>query len=95
MSSAGRRTERCERDVRLTLHSTRKYAPSKFTLQVMASELVTNTIYDMHRKGYSYRRIAAYLDRKRVPPARADRWSAMTVRNIAVREAARRHEQSP
>lgn len=40
----------------------------------------------LRAEGYSYRRIAAYLDRKHIPPPRAERWSAMTVRNIWIRE---------
>lgn len=32
--------------------------------------------------GYSYRQIAAYLDRKGIKPPKAAKWSAMTVRNI-------------
>lgn len=43
----------------------------------------------LRAEGYSYRRIAAYLDRKRIPPPRAEHWSAMTVRNMWVREHAR------
>lgn len=33
-------------------------------------------------EGYSYRQIAAYLDRKGIKPPKAAKWSAMTVRNI-------------
>jgi hypothetical protein len=35
--------------------------------------------------GYSYRQIAAYLDRKGIKPPKAKRWSAMTVRNVSIR----------
>lgn len=39
-------------------------------------------IVRLRREGYSYRRIAAYLDRKGIRPPRAASWSAMSVRNI-------------
>lgn len=36
---------------------------------------------------YSYRQIAAYLDRKGIKPPKAAKWSAMTVRNIYERSS--------
>lgn len=51
----------------------------------MASDLYTagqSHIVRLRDDGYTYRQIAAYLDRKRIAPPRAKSWSAMTVRNI-------------
>lgn len=51
----------------------------------MASDVYSpaqSAIERLHRDGYSYRQIAAYLDRKGIKPARAEKWSAMSVRNI-------------
>lgn len=48
----------------------------------MVSEAVAATIARLRRDSYSYRRIAAYLDRKGIRPPRAELWSAMSVRNI-------------
>lgn len=51
----------------------------------MASDVYTaaqSAIERLHRDGYSYRQIAAYLDRKGIKPAKAAKWSAMSVRNI-------------
>lgn len=51
----------------------------------MASDVYTAgqaDIIRLRQDGYSYRRIAAYLDRKKVKPPKAEKWSAMTVRNI-------------
>jgi DNA invertase Pin-like site-specific DNA recombinase len=43
-------------------------------------------IAELRRSGRSYRQIAMALDHEGLPPRRAESWSAMTVRNIAVRE---------
>lgn len=51
----------------------------------MASDIYTagqKEILRLHRDGYSYRQIAAYLDRKGIKPPKATKWSAMSVRNI-------------
>lgn len=51
----------------------------------MVSDVYTpgqREIVRLKRDGYSYRRIAAYLDRKGIKPPRAAKWSAMSVRNI-------------
>jgi hypothetical protein len=55
----------------------------------MASDVYTagqspavGPILRLHRDGYSYRQIAAYLDRKGIKPPKAAKWSAMSVRNI-------------
>lgn len=45
-------------------------------------------IVRLKRSGYSYRQIAAYLDRKGIKPPRAAKWSAMSVRNIYERSEA-------
>lgn len=47
-----------------------------------AGQDAESAIVRMKRDGYSYRQIAAYLDRKGIRPARAAKWSAMSVRNI-------------
>lgn len=49
--------------------------------------LAVEQILRLRRDGYSYRRIAAYLDRKGIKPPKAARWSAMSVRNIYERSA--------
>lgn len=59
----------------------------------MASQTAVDRIMQLRGMGLSYRRIAAHLDRKRIQPARAARWSAMTVRNIWERE--HRRGQAP
>ncbi|HEY8588523.1 MAG TPA: recombinase family protein [Naasia sp.] len=46
-------------------------------------------ILALREDGGSYREIAAQLDEEGLRPRRADRWSAMSVRNVAVRELAR------
>lgn len=51
-----------------------------------ATSVGVGTILRLRRCGRSYRNIAAYLDRKGVPPPRAATWSAMTVRNVYQRE---------
>jgi hypothetical protein len=51
-------------------------------VQVVVSEGTATRIVELRAMGLSYRRIAAYLDRKKVPPPKAASWSAMTVRNI-------------
>lgn len=48
----------------------------------MASPAITIHIAELRRLGLSYRQVAAHLDRKGIKPARARKWSAMTVRNI-------------
>lgn len=51
----------------------------------MASDVYTpgqDAIVRLHRDGYSFRQIAAYLDRKGIRPPKAAKWSAMSVRNI-------------
>lgn len=51
----------------------------------MASDVYTagqDAILRLHCDGYSFRQIAAYLDRKGIKPPRAAKWSAMSVRNI-------------
>lgn len=56
----------------------------------MASDIYTagqslkaaSDICRLKRDGYSFRQIAAYLDRKGIKPPRAKAWSAMSVRNI-------------
>jgi hypothetical protein len=56
----------------------------------MASDVYTpaqGAIVRLKRDGYSYRQIAAYLDRKGIKPPKAAKWSAMSVRNIYERSA--------
>lgn len=69
-----------------------------FTLLVMpaksVSESVAARIVELHGMGLSYRRIAAHLDRKQVPPPLATTWSAATVRNAHLRAIQRRDTQS-
>ncbi len=51
----------------------------------MASDVYTagqSAIVRLKNEGYSYRQIAAYLDRKSIKPPKAAKWSAMSVRNI-------------
>jgi DNA invertase Pin-like site-specific DNA recombinase len=43
-------------------------------------------IRDLREEGASYREIAAVLDEEGYRPRRAESWSAMSVRNVAVRE---------
>ena len=47
-----------------------------------AGQVAETAIVRMKRDGYSYRQIAAYLDRKGIKPPKAAQWSAMSVRNI-------------
>lgn len=54
----------------------------------------TGAIVRLRRDGYSYRRIAAYLDRKQLRPPRARSWSAASVRNIWIR-ATENEEAAP
>jgi hypothetical protein len=51
----------------------------------MVSNGTASRIVELRSMGLSYRRIATYLDRKKVPPPKAATWSAMTVRNIYLR----------
>ena len=46
-------------------------------------------ILELRRGGASYRQVAAALDAEGLRPRRAERWSAMAVRNVAVREEQR------
>ncbi len=51
----------------------------------MASDVYTagqGHIARLRAEDYSYRQIASYLDRKGIRPPKAEKWSAMTVRNI-------------
>lgn len=47
---------------------------------------VVARIRRLRRDGYTYRAIAAHLDRKGIKPSRAERWSAATVRLIWLRD---------
>ena len=51
-----------------------------------AEQVALDRIVALRRAGRSYREIATTLDAEGLRPRRADRWSAMSVRNIATRE---------
>lgn len=48
-------------------------------------QAVVDRIVELRLEGASYRSIAATLDKEGLRPRRAERWSAMTVRNIVAR----------
>lgn len=50
-------------------------------------QAAVSRIFELRREGKSYREIAATLDSEGHKPRRAANWSAMAVRNIAIREA--------
>lgn len=50
------------------------------------AQQAVSRILELRRAGKSYRVIAATLDAEGLRPRRAERWSAMTVRKMAVRE---------
>lgn len=52
-----------------------------------AEQRAVSRIVALRREGWSYREIAATLDQEGHKPRRAQSWSAMSVRNIAHREA--------
>lgn len=53
-----------------------------------AEQVAIRRIVDLRGSGTSYRAIAETLDAEGLRPRRAERWSAMSVRNIALREGA-------
>lgn len=55
------------------------YTPGQVSPQAIAA------IKRLRADDYSYRQIAAYLDRKGIKPPKAKSWSAMTVRNVSTR----------
>lgn len=48
-------------------------------------EAAVRRIIELRRGGYTYRAIAAHLDRKGLRPRHAERWSAAAVRKIWLR----------
>lgn len=56
--------------------------PDVYTAGQGRNPAIDAAVKRLHNDGYSYRRIAAYLDRKGYKPSKAKTWSAMTVRNI-------------
>lgn len=69
-----------ELDRRMVVERMRDAAPRDDAQQAVSR------ILELRRAGKSYRVIAATLDAEGLRPQRAERWSAMTVRNVAVRE---------
>lgn len=53
-----------------------------------AEQRAVERIVALRRDGASYRAIAAHLDEEGLRPRRAENWSAMAVRNVAVRAGA-------
>lgn len=45
-------------------------------------DTTTQRIRELRAMGLTYSRIAAYLNRKSVRPAKAESWTAMMVRNV-------------
>lgn len=53
-----------------------------------AEQVAVARILELRREGQSYRQIAQALDKEGHSPRRAATWSAMAVRNVAIREGA-------
>ena len=53
-------------------------------------QVAVRRIAELRRAGTSYRAIAATLEAESLRPRRAERWSPMAVRNIAIRESTHR-----
>lgn len=52
-------------------------------------QAAVSRILELRGQGESYRSIAAALDAEGLAPRKADHWSAMSVRNVAIRELAK------